>query len=191
MLWQTESAMKAHAVSGLLALALLALAGCGNRDQTSREEFQKQVLEVLRGDPLQDTGLGQMLSETVGDLECEGSNCTSVLYFQFLEERADERRAIVRDYEGRLCNNSKLPPPKSVQDQYNTLCSQLNAFFKSLDAIRTNAATASRLLGPPGQSSQASDSLLQEFANRLARGKQDILQIHDKLRELDWLRPIL
>jgi len=164
------------------------LVGCGNPPKSSKE-YQDHVLEVLRGDPLQDTGLGQMLSETAGDLECEGSHCTTALYFQFLEERANERRAIVRDYEGRLCNNSKVLPPKALQDQHHALCSQLNAFFKSLDAILTNSDTARKLLGPTG--GQAADSLLQEFAHRLAREQQNILHIHEKLREIDWLRPIL
>jgi hypothetical protein len=179
-------------VAGLLLGFVVAIAACSGSGGASSEEYQKQVLETLRGDPLADTGLGQILSETLGDLRCEGEICTSVLRFQYLRAEANERQFTIADFQGQLCSHSsKLKPPASLTEDHNALCTELGTLFKSLDAIKTNSSTALRLSGPSGQKDPETNSLLEEFSRRLERERENLLQLQQRLQEIDWLRPIL
>jgi hypothetical protein len=174
----------------LLVVALLTMS-CGTRRQVASDEYKQLVLNTLEGDQLGGAGLGQIMAEMVGDLICEGDSCNLAIRFQYLREQAHAHQPVVADYRGRLCSDRRVRIPKELSDQHRILCEELTALFSALDAIRMNSSDALRLLIACDQESVSCESLLQQFSHRLDREGQEILHIREKLRAIEWLRPIL
>jgi hypothetical protein len=175
---------------GLLICLITLITACGG-GQTAADRYRELVLDTLRGDPLAGTGLGQIMAEMVGDLGCEGESCILAMRFQYLREQAYARQLTVADYHGRLCDNRRVRIPKELSDQHRILCEELSALFSALDAIRMNSSDALRLIMASDQESTSLESLLQQFSHRLDRKRQEILDIREKLRVIEWLKPIL
>jgi len=174
-------------------IVLLALWGCGDQGRMSTQAYQRYVLETINGNPLQDDGLKEILSITLGDLGCEGDLCTAPIRFQYLTQEVQPRQTFVADYYGRICRREEIKPPSADRQHHETLCESLDTLFKSLDAVVVNASNALRLgtTGNGTKGTSASAPLRAEVAKRLDKERQTIQAIQDALKEIQWLHDAL
>lgn len=177
---------------GCLAI-LMALWGCGDQGRMSTQAYQRYVLEAINGHPLQDDGLKDILSITLGDLGCEDELCTAPIRFQYLTQEVQPRQVFVADYYGRICRREEIKPPSVDQQHHKTLCESLSTLFKSLDTIVVNASNALRLgtTSTETQDAETAAPLREEVAKRLNNERKTIQAIQDTLKEIQWLRNAL
>jgi hypothetical protein len=171
----------------LALLLTMMLAGCDDPTM-SADAYERYVLDTLKGDPIRDTGLGQLMAITLGDLGCEGEVCTNRIRFQYLSEEVGPRRVVVADYVGKVCVREEVKPPSSHLTQHETICEALDNIFKIVDRVSLHASSAIRLSA--GQT-QGVGQLMNEFSSRLADERQALRQLQTTLRNINWLRPVL
>lgn len=173
-------------IAASLLLIIASLVSCGEDPEALREDYEQRVIAVLEGDPENDTGVGQMLSITIGDLGCEGDICTAPLRFQFLQSEPRVRMARVADYRAQICK-PEFEVPDFISEKHNVLCDDLQDFVRHLDAITVIAANGANL-APSGS---AVNALLEEISNRLAAEKSALLETQERLREIEFLSVVM
>lgn len=192
--WSTPPASNPAWGTATLMIALLwGLTGCSPSEQQAIEGYQKQVLSALGRTPVFEDTLGELVALTIGDLGCDENLCASTLRFQYLTEFTPQRRVQVADYQGKVCQNKDLAPPASLRAQHDLLCDTLDALFKALDAIETNARVAMTVaqVGQSSAESAAADPLRQELVNRIDAQRAKMIEIQAALKGIAWLQPVL
>jgi hypothetical protein len=171
----------------LIPIFIFLLTSCSGTSQTSEEEiaeYKSAVLDILIGDPLLDTGAGQIIDITIGDLGCEGDLCIASIRFQFLSDDLRGRKSLIADYRARICK-PEMAPPNELKTEYQLICDELQELLNALDAIELNSRTATTMVRTGG-----SDEFLNEISDRIASQKTVIANIRNELRAIDFLLPM-
>lgn len=185
--------MKAFLRMSLLGLALLALAGCGQRG-LSVEEYHDTVISVLKSDPSQpeapseDSGFASMISVLLNDLGCIGQACLLPLRFEHLRDSARSNRSQLANFRGQLCDK-KLQPPAQEEEAHQKICAGLLQIFQEVGAIETTSEMALKLFPrtPGAPLEPAVQIALEGAAANLARSQQKIRDIVTSLQQIPWL----
>ncbi len=178
------------AAAVILVIGVYLLADSLIKSETSaREEYQIAVYEILRGEPLRDTGLVQIIDITLGDLGCSGELCTEPFRFQFLRDEVLPRKAIIADYRGRICKKEFKVPSAFEKDQ-QIICTELQNLFKALDAIQLNSSQAMNMLQASGGNNQEIQELLIELSKRMAKEEAKIIEVRARIKAITFLEPL-
>ncbi len=187
--------LRRSATLTLLLAAGLLLAACGGGDQEAVDAYHRQVVDKLRGDPSRNTGLGQIVSLTLGDLNCgDESVCQNPVWFKFIGEEIPRRQSWVADFMGYVCRNDSVSPPASARQDHEHICANLDLLFNTLDSVLMNVSSVGLMLN--GQTVATGiephvKNQLAELGRRIERKRVEIREIQDALRSIGWLEPAL